>query len=76
MCIRDRRNKYYWYSLPEYMTLKINKEKMEVTVNTNLKWKAYTNAQIILWHQDCEWMTEEEKIDHAIKLQKYLIEKY
>lgn len=62
--------------LPENMSLKINKETMEVTINTNLKGQAYTNAQITLQEKDYEWLTEEEKIDKAIELQKYLLKQY
>jgi hypothetical protein len=36
------------------MSLKINKETMEVTINTNLKGQAYTNAQITLQEKDYE----------------------
>jgi hypothetical protein len=49
---------------------------MEVTINTNLKGQAYTNAQITLQEKDYEWLTEEEKIDKAIELQKYLLKQY
>ncbi len=62
--------------LPQDILLHINRELMQVRVNTNIKWMAYTNAEIVLEAQDCEGMTFEEKIEEAIRLQKELVSKY
>lgn len=61
---------------PSNILLHLDRENMQVRVNTNIGWIAYTNAEIILEREDCEWLTFEEKIEEAIKLQKFLVSKY
>jgi len=61
--------------IPPNFTILI-KNMSRIEIQTVIPEQLYSKASIILEENDLEWKTYEEKIDEAIRLQKYLIKQY
>lgn len=61
-------------NLPNNFTFNINWMKIEI--QTTIPEELYSKASVVIEEWDLDWMTIEQKIEEAIRLQKHLISKY